>query len=315
MALSLFKLARHLPPLAPAALALDRVRARRIPEVLAAHSQDITAALASAPPRPDGRIDRLARALLASLRRAEGLGEGLASKLDGAVRSDRGELMDVPGTPELFKRTEMALLDRLNRGLGFYETWAVEVDRALGSSPTRRVYDLAAGAGGFARFVAAQWPAGIAPMEITSSDLEPVYVEQGRRAAERAGLPVRFEVRSALDLRALEGKVDLFVCTQAAHHLTPGMVLQLLAGAIRIAPRGIVLVDVMRSGILALGAALAMSTSFFYFPPVAIDGFQSVRRGYTPAELELLARAAGADLVHARFERPAHCILHARRMH
>jgi hypothetical protein len=47
-------------------------------------------------------------------------------------------------------------------------------------------------------------------------------------------------------------------------------------------------------------------------PLLVHDGLLSVRRSYTPAELTLLARLAGAGSIETHMLGAGHCMLHAR---
>ncbi len=315
----LLQLAGVLPPFAPGALALDRVRARHVGTLtderrvdfsrvercldLLAEREDITAATT---------VDEIARALLGELRdsSADGWAARAGSWIDRAVRTNRGEWMDLEGTPAWAKRLEMDSLDRLNRNMGQYAGWTIEVADVLADAPRARLCDLAAGSGGFYRCIAANPPRG-PRLELRSTDMVSSYVELGRERARRDGLDVTFEVRNALQLQDLRGAVDLFTCTQATHHLPPGLVVRMIHAAIHVAPRGIVIVDVMRGAGFMLGAVLATGMTAPHFPVMVFDGVQSVRRGFTPAEFELLARLAGAGHIETHFRKPAHVVLRA----
>lgn len=308
-----------LPSLAVLTRRLDKARASRMEPLLADHAAEVREAQAAChalgqeprPPEADLQIiDRVADRLLGALREAtatEGPWLRRLHDLDERVRSQGLEILDRDDIPDSFKRFSMRTLDWLNFGLGAYPLWAHAVNRALGPRTTAHVYDLAAGAGGFLRYLAKHPPAG-SSLRLTSSDLRHDYVTLGAAAAHDE--QVHFEVRDATDLRGLVD-VDLFVCTQAAHHLTPGQVVRILAQAIALAPCGILIIDVHRSLAVALAASIgtAMVLPFSVF---ILDGFQSVRRGYTPGELTLLARLAGARRIEAHPWGAAYAFLHAR---
>jgi 2-polyprenyl-3-methyl-5-hydroxy-6-metoxy-1,4-benzoquinol methylase len=313
--------ARYLPAFAPGSLALDRARGPHVQLVLDAHGEDrerVTAALARLREHEDitaaTLVDQTARALLAELRTRgrERAWVRAGAWVDHVVRSERGEWMDIPDTPAWAKTMEMDLLDRFNRNAMQYDAWAREVARSLDGVRDARLCDLAAGSGGFYRHLAAHPPDGVR-LSLRSTDLEPSYVARGAALARRDGLDVAFEPRSATDLDDLAGRVDLFTCTQAAHHLPPGLVVRMFEAAVRVAPRGMLLIDVHRGAGFLLGAAVATFVTAPYFPPMVFDGVQSVRRGFTCAEFELLARLAGVAHVTTRFVRPAHAVVHAHR--
>ncbi len=262
-------------------------------------------------------VHRNASELLAELRAPERGADTLttlATRLDDAVRSDGPELLDLDVVPRAVKSVTMRLLHRTNAAVGSYDTWTAAVRSALGARGSAHLYDLGAGTGGYARHLAKHPPAGLA-LRVTSSDLEPAYVAAGERAALDEGLRgITWEVCDALDLRALRERadVDLFLCTQAAHHLPPGMLVRMISEAVRSAPGGLLVVDLSRSVATALATA-AVTSIVAPWPLLVYDGFQSVRRAYTPAEFALLARLAGATRVDAKPFGPAWCSLHARR--
>lgn len=306
----------------PVALPLDRRRSVRVESVLREHRAMVQAIeeareiLWVEPYHVDavGVVERGAQMLLTALRDAAGEGMSrwrLAGWLDELVRSECEETMDRASTPVVVKRREMELLDRLNRELGHYEAWGRLLVQIVGGWDRAHVYDLAAGSGGFLRYLASARPDVSTRWMLTSSDRELIYVDLGRERAVRDGLSVCFEVRDALDLRDLAGTVDLFVCTQSAHHLTPGMVVRMMLQAMRASRGGVLVVDVMRGAVLMVGVGL-VTLACAPFLPLVLDGVRSIRRGYTPSELELLARLAGATAVQVGFQRPAHVAVHAR---
>jgi SAM-dependent methyltransferase len=308
-----------LPSLAVLTRHLDEARARRMETLLADHAaevREVTAAclaLAREPRPPEAElqiIDQVAERLLGALRQGtatEGSWLRRLHDLDERVRSPKLEILDRDEVPEAFKRFNMRTLDWLNQSLGAHALWAHAVKQALGPRSTAHVYDLAAGMGGFMRYLAAHPPAGY-HLRLTSSDVRPDYVDTG--AARQRDGQVQFEARDATDLRGLHD-VDLFVCTQATHHLTPGQVVRTLAQAVTLAPLGILVIDVMRSLAVALAASMVTAV-VLPFSVLILDGFQSVRRGYTPGELALFARLAGARHIEAHTWGAAYSFLHAR---
>lgn len=271
-------------------------------------------------------VDLAVEGLLAHARhlaRARGGLARAASMLDGPLRSRSPELMDRAWVPAWIRRTEMRILRTLGEALGF-AAWSTLVDEALArpgagspleapavGQPERHherphVYELAAGAGGLALYLAKSRGH---ELRLTASDLSADNVELMRAAALREGRSLAIEVRSALELRDVRD-VDLFVCTLAAHHFRPGELVRALSQATAVARRGVLVLDLARSAsALALTAVSGMV--LHPFPPLVYDALQSVRRSYLPAELELLALVAGAKLVVSRPVAPAHVVLHA----
>jgi hypothetical protein len=81
--------------------------------------------------------------------------------------------------------------------------------------------------------------------------------------------------------------------------------------AVRTAPRGLVIVDLLRSPANALGTVAGIASTL-PLPVLMADGFQSVRRSYTLGELEVLARFAGVSEIDTRPLGPVHGLVHLR---
>ncbi len=308
--------------LAPVAAALDRARRGSLDALLSEQAEAFVTTRAqvdaarAAPANDahraehDAAVDREARAWLARLRRRSlgSPGLGAAAAVDMAIRSERSEILESPLLPESLRRFEMWCLDRVNRQFGSYPLWAEQVSRLLGDAVTPHVVDLAAGSGGFLRWVGQARPQS--GWRLTATDYEAQFVDQGRALAARDGVDVQFERRDATRIGAFDPPADLFVCTQSVHHMPPGVVLRMLASAVASAPRGILVVDVARGFGHALAIGLGTLVSL-PFPPLVLDGMQSSRRGYAGAELALLARLAGATRVEVEPLGPVHVVLHA----
>ena len=313
---------QHIPNTAIGANLLDRHRSERVAGVVSAHPTEVGSARAAcstllerpADPAARASLAKCAERLLAALRAPSeddgplmrGLMQG-----DAIVRSNGLELLDRERFPRRIKDFTMRTLHHTNVVAGSYDRWVEAVTGAVDHQPGAHVYDLAAGTGGFARHLASVPGHGL---RISSSDRAAEYVGMGMQAAEQAGLEtVAWEVCDALDLRALRDRrdVDLFLCTQAAHHFDPGPLVQMISQAVASAPRGILIIDLLRAGTTALGTA-AVAALAAAWPVLMYDGFQSVRRAYTLAEFKLLALLAGAQSVDARACGPAWCLVHAR---
>ncbi len=234
------------------------------------------------------------------LTRLRSVSASVSGKVDACLQSSRPELIDRASTPDFFKNLELEYLDLQNRLFGNYKRFFTELQR-VASRPHMRLYDLASGRGGFYVFLAErnlvpeQW-------DLCASDVLAQPMAQGRARAEQLGLNVRFEQRDATDLGPLAGAVDLFTLQNAAHHLSPGVLIRVMYSAATTATDGIAIFDPVRS----LGAAL-MVLAGCLLPVVTVinlyDALQSVRRCYSMAELVLLAEVAGLT-AQARFVPP-----------
>ena len=306
---------------APFALRLDVALQAALPRLLAQESQiagqvaELLDAVAHTPTDADlALLDRQVRRLQRRLRELATAGRpGLQAiaLADRALASEHPEIMDAAWAPAWLHAAEIRWLDKFNRDMANYARWQGLLLEAVAEVPNARIEDVAAGSAGFLLWVAQNSPRH--DLQLTASDYSADYVALGQRAAAqggRGGLPLTVVQRDATQLGELAGEVDLIVSTQATHHMSPGLIARLLHQALRAARYGVLVIDVLRSvgGLFAASLATNLSTPA---PPLMIDAMQSVRRGFLPAELALLAHLAGARDVRAEALGPAYALLRA----
>jgi ubiquinone/menaquinone biosynthesis C-methylase UbiE len=110
------------------------------------------------------------------------------------------------------------------------------------------------------------------------------------RLATTADLALR--VADGRSLPFPDGSFDIAHCSMVLHHLEPPAAVEVLREMARVARRGIVVNDLVRSRLAWIGAWLLshLATTNRY---TRVDGPLSVRRAYTVAELTSLIAAAG----------------------
>lgn len=228
----------------------------------------------------------------------------------------REEHIDDPTLPAIARARLQRSLDRLNRAVGTYHWISGALERLLvetgGARGEVSVLDLGSGHGAFPIHLAARGRLAGARLRVVGSDLVPAYVEAARAAAARAGVAVEFRRVDALELDRLDERFDVIVCTQTVHHFAPESLAELMARARSNARRGVLLFDARRSllslALLAPGL-LALSGGD---PMFLHDGVVSLRRMYSPAELELLARCApGGESFSAENHGPFYVVARA----
>lgn len=207
------------------------------------------------------------------------------------------EALDRPGAPAAVVETTLNDIARVNAWLGGRAAAAFGVDTLLNrSSPGRRLtlLDVGAGSGDIVHHLrrrAARRGVIIAPLAI---ERHPVAA----RLCRRAGLAAVVSDGARLPLP--DRSVDLVVVSQVLHHLTRDAAATLLRELDRVARLGVVVADLRRHIVAALGIWLA-SYPLRLHPVTRRDGVTSVRRGFTPAELGQLLRLAGVSgAVHRR---------------
>jgi ubiquinone/menaquinone biosynthesis C-methylase UbiE len=143
--------------------------------------------------------------------------------------------------------------------------------------------------------------------------LEGIGLERSRVAAmlaRQGGLPSVVGCAGALPFRARSA--DIVLMSQLIHHLSRDAAVDVIRAASEVARVGVVLADLRRSFLAAVGFRLAAEVLGFDAATKA-DGVTSVRRGYLPHELESILRDAGVKArVHRR---PGYRLVAAWRTH
>lgn len=200
--------------------------------------------------------------------------------LDGRI-GDVGELQA--------NLQEMALANRLllsNRAvLRRLERW---LDRRTAQTPVT-ILDVATGAGGLPRAIAAWAGRHGQFIRLVASDVAPGVMAVARQMLEP--LDVRLVQHNALQMPFAEGSVDIVTCAFSLHHFRHDAAIALLREMARVARLGVIVTDLRRSygsywgaRLLALGPVNRLSRH---------DGPLSVLRAYTPAEAQVLVDEAG----------------------
>lgn len=214
------------------------------------------------------------------------------------------ELMDDPGVDRAELARALRYLRRLNRRLGGTKALLTHLRRWSARWPrgaTIRILDVGTGSADIP-LAAARWgrEAGF-DVRVTGLDLHEKTVEIAREqvAGEER---VTIERGDACHLRELFA-ADSFDYAHAAlflHHLTEINVLSVLAGMHRVARKGIVWSDLVRSRFHRFVAGL---TVIGQPEIVRHDARVSFEAGFTRSEALDLARRV--DITYARYERPA----------
>ena len=136
-------------------------------------------------------------------------------------------------------------------------------------------------------------------VRVLATDAHPRTVAVAReRAAGDPGVAV--EQADALALPYADGAFDFATCHTALHHFDPPEAVRLLAELRRVATRGVVVTDLLRSWTGLAGVRLLAATVWRRHPITRHDGPASIRAAYTLRELRDLARRAGLGEARAR---------------
>lgn len=207
------------------------------------------------------------------------------------------EALDRPGAPRAVVEATLRDIARVNVWLGGRAAAAFGLDALLdGPLPQRELTlcDVGAGSGDIAHYLARR----AARRGVT---LTPLVMERhpvAARLCRRAGLPAAVSDGAHLPLG--DRAVDVVLASQVLHHLGRDTAAALLRELDRVARLGVIVADLRRHLMAALGIWLA-SYPLRLHPVTRRDGVTSVRRGFTPGELGHLLRLAGVSgAVHRR---------------
>jgi 2-polyprenyl-3-methyl-5-hydroxy-6-metoxy-1,4-benzoquinol methylase len=231
--------------------------------------------------------------------RATGKLAQLGAALDAALRTEAVEHMDEEGFPEKGKLGIALGLHMMNVASASYQRFFAELLPLIRNIEARhgrpaRILELASGAGGFAFALDALARRRGVRVEVTASDIVPLYVTRGQERAAREGVPLTFRLIDALDMQALgDGSYDIVFIAQSVHHFSPGKLARMIAESRRVATTAFVSVDGYRS--LGMVAFVSGTAIMSLWPAMVHDAVISVRKFYGEAELEAIARMAAPD--------------------
>lgn len=201
------------------------------------------------------------------------------------------ELLDDPTADPVAVRTSLGNIARANRFFGGTRAVLFGMERLLAADArceALTLLDVGTGAGDIPR-AARAWGAerGI---EVRSTGLE--RLRPAARLASDGGLRMTLGCATALPFRSRS--VDVVTLSQVLHHFDPDAAVRLLAEAARVARRGVVIADLLRSPLAA--ALFSVGARALGFDAHTVkDGITSVGRGYAEDELGALCRRAGID--------------------
>jgi len=208
------------------------------------------------------------------------------------VRAHEEELMDLPGQDPALVAECLDDLGRLNRftgGVSLTIFALARLTRELAPGADLEVLDVATGGGDFPRAMAAWAGRRGLRARVLATDLSPQILG---RAARGAPPGVEFTVADARRLPYDDGAFDVATCSLLLHHLEPEDAVLMLKEMRRVARRGVIVNDLLRSWVGYLGG-LVVTRAMSRNPLFRHDAPLSVRRAYTRGEMAALADRAG----------------------
>ena len=206
------------------------------------------------------------------------------------------ELLDDPAAESGQVCESLRNIGRANRWFGGAAAVRYGLERALPSAaPGDRftMVDVGTGLGDLPRMAVA-WGAA------RGITLLPIGLERHGAAARLAGkLGLRVIVGDGAALPFASKSVDLVLLSQVAHHFAPTAIVHLFRECGRVARRAVIVADLRRSGMAAVGFQVAGRVLGFD-PDTMRDGVTSLRRGFSAASLGALLGQAGIRAAVAR---------------
>jgi 2-polyprenyl-3-methyl-5-hydroxy-6-metoxy-1,4-benzoquinol methylase len=220
------------------------------------------------------------------------------------ARSSHDELMDTVSLPAPVADRTLRFLEWTNRSFGgtgivlrHLERWR----RAWPGGRTITLLDVGTGAADIPRAIVAWAAASGVRVHVTA--IEPA-ADIARIAQARVnGMPgISVEPVGLDDVATTSRRFDYVIGSLFLHHVPQARIRETLLAMDRLAVRGVIVGDLVRSPVAWLGVgflALVAGNAV-----VRHDGPLSVRRAFTVAELRDLAAAAGLRYLRARGEGP-----------
>jgi 2-polyprenyl-3-methyl-5-hydroxy-6-metoxy-1,4-benzoquinol methylase len=220
------------------------------------------------------------------------------------ARSRQDELMDTLAlSPSVADRT-LRFLELTNRRFGGTAIVLRHLERWSHAWPPGRtitVLDVGTGAADIPRTLVAWGRARETPMQVTAIDMAP-DIAAAARARVDGTVGIDIEQATLAEVDASGRRFDYVIASLFLHHVPDAALREALLAIDRLAVRGVVLSDLVRSpgGLLAVGFLSAVAGNAI----VRHDGPLSVRRAFTIGELRTLSADLGLRYLRARQEGP-----------
>lgn len=193
-------------------------------------------------------------------------------------RSRKPELLDTGHVPPADVERTLRDLSRINRLLGGWRALRRRLLPRL--APGDRVLDAGCGGGGMARRIARR-------ARVVGLDRSPDHL-----AAAREGSPALLAAGDLVAPPFADGRFDYTYSTLVLHHLEPDELLAAVQALARVTRTALVLHDLIR--VRRAAPLFRLLAPLLRLHPVTLhDGLISIRRAYTPRELQDILRKAG----------------------
>jgi methyltransferase family protein len=207
-------------------------------------------------------------------------------------RMDSQELLDLGAGSIQDVKANFADLWRINRYLGGLRAVTQHLYPRLQRSKERQlVVDIGTGSADIPAAIG-RWASNRQiDLRLWGLDLSARHLALAQREYSPEQ-PAGFIQADALHIPFKAASVDYFISCLFLHHLTPEQVITFLARTFSLARRGIIVSDIVRGRLPLIAFKLGQPVFARSFL-TRHDGVVSIRRAYTPAELQQLAQMAG----------------------
>jgi SAM-dependent methyltransferase len=209
------------------------------------------------------------------------------------------ELMDRPQPVSAELESDLENIRELNRWFGSYALISMFLTRWIEPGARLRIVDLATGSGDIPRLIAEYGRKVGAELRIDGVDQQSATLEIAKR------LSVRYSEITFVEGDVLEWQptdpYDIAFCTLALHHFSEDDAVRLLQHCRKLSRKFVLVSDLRRSWIAAIGVHLLTAT-LFCEPMTRYDARLSIGRAFSFSEMNQLARRAGwANFGHKTF--------------
>jgi ubiquinone/menaquinone biosynthesis C-methylase UbiE len=206
-------------------------------------------------------------------------------------RIDAPEILDSDACSAHEAHAVLQVLGRINRWFGGVTTTRRILERAAQATGMKHfsLLEVAAGLGEVPEIIQKKLSQRGITLDITLLDSALSHLPAAKPAPNAAGRN-RGVVGDALALPFADGSFDLVSCNLFAHHLNPQLLQQFIKEGLRVSRCALLINDLVRH-------PLHLALTFAGYPIMRnrvawLDGITSVRRAYTPKEIQSTFRAA-----------------------
>ena len=200
------------------------------------------------------------------------------------------EMMDRPQPVSPHLAVDLANLRRINRYFGSYALIRHFLRRWLRPGDTASILDLCTASADIPRLVVDWARRASVAVRVVGVDFQESTLEIARGESRRYP-EIEFVCANVLEFEPTE-TFDLVFCSLALHHFSDSDAEMILSRIQRFAARGLLVADIARSDLGAVGIYL-LTAAFLREPMTRFDARLSMKRAFSVAELRGLATKAG----------------------